>query len=294
MAQKNRSRINKCLNKHSALFISIMLIYCMAGCAQETKNVKGETINEDSSIPLTSSDEEMLQKQSAVDKIIKKHAEAIGYEDFKYMENTRVRGKMRTYTRGGIKEATYTLVLKRPDCRRFDLEVKGQPIIMTYDGTTVWVIDPFKFHGSLEPKKLQGMTARQMLFDAQFYPSCSSPLIDYRERGNTVELLGKEDIEGETFYKLAARIKYGMETYWYISSKDYLLKRIIWLPKEGQHEFGSQGFDVHVCFDDYRDVNGRMIAHSIEDRVVGIPIKGYTIEQIEINVKVEDSFFSMP
>ncbi len=96
------------------------------------------------------------------------------------------------------------------------------------------------------------------------------------------------------FYKLAAKIKYGMETYWYISCEDYFLKRITWLPKEGQHEFGSHGFNVHACFDDYRDINGYMIAHHIEDRVAGIPVKGYAIEQIEVNVDVDDSLFSMP
>ena len=289
-----RFRTKKRFNNLSALFMSVLLINCIADWTLGPEKVRAESKDDkraQQSMPL---DKTEHQKMSAIDDIIKKHAHAIGYENIKNVETIRVRGKFRHYVHGDINEATYTVVLKRPDWRRFEVENKRFPIIVAYDGKTVWTINPYQFHGSLEANRIEGMSARQILFDTQFFPSWSSPIIHYRERSNTVKLLEKVSLQGTVVYKLAARIKYGMETHWYISSEDYLLKRMTWRPIEGLHTYKGQGTYVHICFDDYKDVNGNMVPHVIKDKVDGVTVKEYIILEIEMNVKVDDAFFRMP
>lgn len=287
-------RVKRRFEIQSSLFVFLMLIHCMTGCTNRTKTVGSETLTHEGPAQLMTSEENPYQKLSALDQIIKKHADSIGYDKIKNVETIRVSGKYRQYVHGSIKEARYSVVLKRPDLRRFEGHVRGLPIIVAYDGSTVWMVNPFHFHGSLEAKIMHGMNARQFLFDTQFFPSWSSPIIDYRERGNTVKLVGTENIDGTKVHKLAARIKYAMETHWYISSDDYLLKRMSWRQIGGLHIDETPGFYVHICFEDYKDVNGNVVPHVIKDKVDGKTVKEYTLEQIEVNVDVDDAIFRIP
>ena len=48
------------------------------------------------------------------------------------------------------------------------------------------------------------------------------PLMDYKEKGNKVELIGKEQVEGADAYKIKCTLKNGEERYIYLDAETYL------------------------------------------------------------------------
>ena len=232
------------------------------------------------------------QEMINVDELLKNHAKAIHYEKMKSVKTMKLSGRMIQFRGNSEIETPYTLFLMQPGYSRFEFTVQGMNIVMAYDGSTVWQVNPLRSSGSLKPKIMKGSEAKQMIIDAQLFPAFSSPLIEYKERGNTVELVGIEDINGSKVYKLMATLKFGMATYWYISKKNYLIPGFTWLA--GQHDFGARGFDVHVLLKAYKKSDGIIFPHVIEDKVAGFTVKKYTVDHAEINVEVDESIFRVP
>ncbi|MCP4681766.1 MAG: hypothetical protein GY864_05515 [Desulfobacterales bacterium] len=232
------------------------------------------------------------QGMISVDELLKIHASAVNYDKMKSVNTMKLSGRMIESRGGGEVETPYTLILMRPGYSRFDFTVQGVNIVMAYDGSTVWQVNPLRFRGSREAKIMEATEAKQIIIDAQLFPAFSSPLIEYKERGNTVEVVGIEDMNGSRAYKLMATLKFGMATYWYISTKNYLIPEFTWLA--GEHDFGANGFDVHVRLKEYKETNGIIFPHIIEDKVAGFTAKKYAVDHAEINVEVDESIFKMP
>ncbi len=249
--------------------------------------------NRQKEIPRTKPNDTSVQQEAiTVDELLKMHATAINYDKMKFVDTMKFSGRMIQFRGSAEIETPYTLLLKRPGYSRFEFTVQGMYIVMAYDGSTVWQVNPLRFRGSLEPELMQAAEAKQIIIDAQLFPSFSSPLIEYKERGHTVELVGIENMNGSRVYKLMATLQFGMTSYWYISSKNYLVPQFTWLA--GQHDFGAQGFDVHVLLKEYRDSDGIIFPHVIEDKAAGFTAKKYTVDHAEINTEVDDSIFRMP
>ncbi len=49
-------------------------------------------------------------------------------------------------------------------------------------------------------------------------------------------------MNGASVYKLMAKLKFGMASYWYISTENYLVPEFTWLA--GEHDFGAKGFVI--------------------------------------------------
>ena len=115
------------------------------------------------------------------------------------------------------------------------------------------------------------------------------PLVDYKTKGSTIELAGKEELEATPVYKLKVTLKTGDVKYIYLDAGNYLeLKE-----SEKRKEDGSTN-EVDTSYSDYKAVAGVMIAHSSETRVNGAIDEQMSIEKIEVNVPIDDSIFKMP
>ena len=55
---------------------------------------------------------------------------------------------------------------------------------------------------------------------------CAGPLVDYKSKGHTAELQGKEDVEGKECYKIKMTLKSGRDLTYYIDTKDYYIIRM--------------------------------------------------------------------
>lgn len=218
--------------------------------------------------------------QETVEDIIKKNIEARGgYDKIKAVKTVKMTGKQMMQ---GI-EVPFTIVQKRPNNIRLEATVQGQTLVQAYDGENPWWINPFM--GSTDPQKMPEDQAKSILEQSDI----DGHLVDYKDKGHTVELIGKEDMEGTEVYKIKVVLKNGEIRYDLIDTEYFLeLKTIAKLERQGTE------LEAETTISDYKEVDGMMIGHSIETKVGGNTVSQIVIETIETNVDVDDSIFKMP
>jgi hypothetical protein len=116
------------------------------------------------------------------------------------------------------------------------------------------------------------------------------PLVDYKAKGNQIELEGKEKVAGSDAYKLKITQNDGAVRYDFIDANSYL--EVKW---QGEIEAGDKKFVAESFFTDYRAVNGVMFHHQIDSDTIGTPYKQKLVfDKVEVNLALEDSAFGKP
>lgn len=218
-----------------------------------------------------------------LDQIIQKHIEAQGGVD-KINAVQTVKATGTASLMGGQVEAPMTLVLKRPTSMRLDLNVQGKSIVQAFDGATAWMIMPFM--GSGDPQKMSEEDTKAVKDDSDFV---GGPLFDYKAKGSAVELLGKEDVDGSSAYKIKVTRSSGTVQYVYLDAQTFLTMR-----SSGKRKQMGQELDLDVNVGNYKAVNGVMVPFSMEQKSSGKTMSQFTLEKIEMNVPTDDSIFRMP
>src|SRR3989449_6224931 len=77
------------------------------------------------------------------------------------------------------------------------------------------------------------------------------PLVDYKQKGNKVELVGKEKMEGTDTYHLKATLKNGDVRNLYLDAGSFLL-----IKATGKLTRQGTEMEVESTLGDYRDVQG--------------------------------------
>lgn len=219
--------------------------------------------------------------QSA-DELVEKNLQAKGGRDkIKAIKTLRMSGKIALPQ--GI-EGALVLENERPDKLRMDMTLQGMTLVQAYDGKSGWKVNPFMGKPDAEP-----MTAEE-LKEAQRQATAMDGLMDYKERGETIELLGKDNLEGTPVYKLKWTRKDGDVTTLYLDAEQYLEIR-----SDGKTRTQGQEIASTSTFGDYKPVNGVLIAHSIQVQPEGMP-GGITMtfDKIEANPDIPESRFAMP
>lgn len=215
-----------------------------------------------------------------VDEVIQKNIQARGgMEKLKAITSLRVTGKVHTE---GM-QIPLRIQFKRPGMVRAEASVQGLSFVKAYDGETAWQIDAFE--GKPDAEKAPDDEAKSIIDMGDL----DGPLVDYKLKGNTVELLGKEELEATPVYKLKVTRKNGDVIFIYIDCQSYLELKASAKRKEQGKEFVEDEY-----YSDYKPVNGVMVAHSIETRVNGQPEDQITFDKVEVNVAIDDAIFKMP
>jgi outer membrane lipoprotein-sorting protein len=166
-----------------------------------------------------------------------------------------------------------------------EMTIQGMTMKQGYDGTTAWAINPFQGNKNAEkmPKEQEKYMKEQSEIEGQ--------LVNYKEKGSTVELLGKEDMEGSEAYKIKLTDKDGDVTTYYLDASSYLV-----LKQESKKKIKEKEITSTVTMGDYKSVDGIMIPHSVEIKSNNeqMGTQNVTIEKVEMNVPVEDDIFKMP
>ena len=216
-----------------------------------------------------------------LDQILQKHYDAMGGLDaMKAIKSVVGTGKAQVM---GQYDMTITVKQKRPNMMRQDMEFNAQKLVQAYDGTTAWSINPFA--GGTDPQKMPETEAQQYIDSADM----DGPLVDYKAKGNTVELLGKEDVEGSPAYKVKVTRKNGRtETFWLDASTFLAIKSL------SKVNMGGQEMEVESMPGNYKKVNGVMEPFSLEQKMGGRSFISLTIDKYEANVSIDDAEFKMP
>jgi outer membrane lipoprotein-sorting protein len=216
-----------------------------------------------------------------VDELIAKNIEARGgLEKLKAIHSMRMTGKIQfdSFHLG------YAFLAKRPAMMRQEASFQGMTAVTAYDGSLGWKIQPF--FGRVDPEKMSGDEVKQLELSADI----DGPLVDYKAKGNTVEYLGTEDVDGTDAYKLKVTLKNGDVRIIYLDP-DYFLE-IRWLDQTWIR--GTQQ-EQETDLGSYEKVEGVYLPFSYEIGEKGKP-KGQkvTFEKAEINPELDDNMFHFP
>jgi hypothetical protein len=216
------------------------------------------------------------------DEIVAKYIKAVGGADaIGAITTLRQTGK---YFGGGGFQALYVQVNKRSGKVREEWTYSGLTGVYAFDGQTGWKIEPWG--GKKDPEPLDEEESKSIVEDADF----DGPLVNYRQKGNIVEFIGMEPVEGTNTYKLKVTFKTGDVQYFFLDQETCMPIKI-----EIQRTVrGAQKY-YELWPGEYKLVAGWYVPFSMETNVKGSPDKGKTsFETIEANVPSDDARFTKP
>jgi outer membrane lipoprotein-sorting protein len=181
-------------------------------------------------------------------------------------------------------ELAILLRKKRPNKMRMEFTVQGTTGVQAFDGKTAWSFMPLA--GNEVPQILPSTDASELAQQAEF----DGPLVDYRQKGNTVEYAGRVTIDGIEAYNLKLKMKNGDLLSVYLDPSTYLEmnENAIRDVRGAKHEFESTAGD-------YRSVNGVKFPFSISIGEKGSAERQkIAIDKIKVNVPMEDALFNVP
>lgn len=224
-----------------------------------------------------------LAVKETVDTLVAKNTEAKGgAQALAAVTSLKLQGKM--VVNNGRMELGYIVVKKRPNAVREETSLQGMTRIDAYDGTQGWKITPFG--GRKDPEKISTDEAKALLEDAEI----DGPLINWKEKGSTVEYLGTEDVDGTLAHKLRVVRKNGDINYVYLDPDHFLEIRVV----TQRMENGAQ-IENETDLGDYEKINGVFFPFSIEGGPKGTTDKQkIVLEKAEANVPVDDTIFKFP
>lgn len=162
----------------------------------------------------------------------------------------------------------------------------------TFDGETLWG------HNMMTQKaeKMDSELTENFKLNTNDFPN---EFIDYKDKGYTVELLGKETIEGTEAFKIKI-IKEPISVdgtpeddiaFYYFDTESFVPISMSTEVKTGP----TKGMVQKISFSDYQEVDGMYFAHSMSVGAEGQPTTvPMTIESIEVNPTVDQASFAFP
>ena len=204
-----------------------------------------------------------------------------GIDKIRAIHSVRITGKLNGG--GGFTAATIQ-ENERPNLVRETFSLQGMTAVTAYDGATGWQIQPFGGHK--DPEFLGEDDLKDLLLDADF----DGPLVDYKEKGNTVEFLGHDVVDGDDALRLKVTLKDGDIIYYYLDPDTFLEIR-----KEVQEFVRGSVRESVVEMGSYKPVNGVMYPYSISQGSKANPsAQTTTVEKIEVNVNINPADFAVP
>jgi outer membrane lipoprotein-sorting protein len=215
-----------------------------------------------------------------LESILQKNYEARGgLKKLKAIKTLYSEGKMVNSQQNA--EIDMKMWFKSPNKFKTIINLMGKTIVQAYDGEKAWWIMPF-----ISPKpQLMPEQQAKSLKDMQ---NSFIPLIDYKEKGNKLEFVGEADVDGTKAYKLKMTKKNGKSVYFYLDADSGIeLKTEMFISRGGVES------KIETIFSDYKQVDGIYFPFYIETKSAGINTGKITFTKMELNKKMEDSFFEM-
>lgn len=214
-----------------------------------------------------------------LDKILKAHFKTIGQEKVLEAKTMKVSGKMLMQ---GM-ELQMKMITKRPSNAYMEMNIQGVPIKQGYDGKNGWMINPMT--GSAEPIDITGPELRSL----KEMGDMDGKLWNYKEKGHTVELIGKEDLEGSEVFVIKLTDAEGHIDHYYMDAENYVI-----LKSKSKTIINGSEVEVESYLSNYQEIDGLVMPFSIEQRAGGQTMMTFNIEDVKYNEPVDDKIFAKP
>jgi hypothetical protein len=207
------------------------------------------------------------------EEIVAKHIDAIGgAEAWKKVNSVKMEGTMQVQ---GAELAVTITVLNGKGARQ-DLSIMGMTGYQIVTPTEGWNYMPFQGQTTPEAMTAEDLAESQDDLDAQ------GNLIDYAAKGHTVELMGKDDVDGTECFKLKITKKGGKSETIFVDPKSYLILRRVKLRKAN-----GQEIEVATNYSNYEKLPEGIIV----PKSMTLPFGELIISKITINGDVDETAF---
>jgi outer membrane lipoprotein-sorting protein len=218
-----------------------------------------------------------------VDELVAKNIEAKGGLDkIKAVKTRRMTGRAE---QSDTPPLTVVIESARPDDIRQDITVAGMTMVQAYDGKAGWMIQPFS--GRKDPQLMGEDDLRDLTLDADI----DGPLVDYKAKGNSVEYMGHDTVDGDDTLRLKVTLKNGDILYYDLDPDTYLEIR-----RESQEFIRGSVKEQVTEYGSYKPVEGVMYPFSMAIWPKSDPTQALTVtlDKVEVNVPLAESVFAVP
>lgn len=222
-----------------------------------------------------------LMAGDSLDKILDKSYEARGgLKNLKAVETARIEG---TFVIPGMMEAPIVIEWKRPDKIRMEFETPQGRGVQAFDGDVAWAHMP----GAPAAMELPGDQASGLRRQADLI---DGPLVDWKSKGNSVEYVGEDELDGVAMQKIKVTLADGTEQLVFLDAGSFLP-----VHQSGTTMMQGAETDVETYIGEYKKIDKVMMAHAIKTELIDMGMtQELTLESFEFNLDLGDDRFAMP
>lgn len=213
----------------------------------------------------------------SLDEVLKNHFEAIGQENLTKVKSFQATANI---NQGGM-EFPIKMISLRPNKFYMEADLQGQKMIQAFDGEDGWMIAPWM---SPEPQDLAGDQLKEAIQQADI----DGELFNYKEKGSTAELVGKEDMEGTEVFNIKLTTKDDDVKNYFIDVENFIILKV-----KSTVNAQGQEIEVETTMGDYQEIDGVIMPMSIESKSP-MGATNIVMEEVKFNVDVDESIFNRP
>ena len=219
-------------------------------------------------------------QEPSLDDIVQKYLAAKGgAEKLRAVTSVKTTGRLK----GPAGEVPVTSYAKRPNMMRRETTSRGQTFIVGFDGQTVWALNPMM---GPQARAITGPQADMAKQDANDFDSV---LLDYKQKGYKVDLVGTEPVNGQPMYHLRVTKNNGRAQEVFLDGKTLLESRMTM-----ELEQGERKGQAAIEFSNYKSIDGIMVPFTIRQTVDGQVVGEVSYDAIQFNVPMDEGLFKMP
>ena len=221
----------------------------------------------------------VLKAQTA-DELVNKHIDAIGGKDaISKIKSMLIESEVSVMGQSLTSKTTIVADKGFKNVTTFN----GVDIIQCVTPNGGWGVNPMM--GSSTPDTLNEDQRKAI---ASAY-EIGGPLYNYKEKGNSVELAGRETVNGVNAYKLKVKDKNGVEITYYLDPNTYYV-----IKQEAKLTMGGQEVTSTSSFSDFKKTDiGMTMPFTTTTSNMGLE---FTINhtKVEFNKDIDPKVFEMP
>lgn len=216
------------------------------------------------------------------EQLIERYLEARGgAEQWRQLETLKITGTYAAIS----KRSDFTLVRQRGDLFRLDFTMADAPATRARDAQGPWMQNAWL---QPEPGRVEEDPYKRQLERESLFPLL---LLDYQDKGITVEALGPGDVDGIPTVNLKIILADGEEETWYFDAETYLEVAVD--SQIYDHTQFTEPIRQRVFFDDFRTVNGLQFPFQIEMEF-GARLESMTVGEVMVNPEIDAAHLSPP
>jgi hypothetical protein len=213
-----------------------------------------------------------------LDEIVDKHVAALGGMDKIKAVNTVITDRSLAVQGMEIPNKTILVVGKAV---RNESTVMGNSMVQVVADSKGWMIRPTMMGGTGEPEDMPADQLKQQMSSLDPFGG----LVNYKEKGNKVELIGKEKLGKADVFHIKLTTPEGQSMDEYIDANTYLISKV---------KATMNGQEGEIEFSDYKEVEGVKFPNTMDISNPQMGTMSFITNKITVNTPVDEAVFKKP